>query len=57
MQRLISGFSILRKQTKKFDKDLKYIKTWLSENDINAEPIVEHTFARKKELWKCTEKR
>ena len=37
-------------QTKKFDKDLKYIKTWLSEKDINAEPIVEHTFARKRAL-------
>ncbi|BEV03972.1 deoxyribodipyrimidine photo-lyase [Chryseobacterium gambrini] len=37
-------------QTKKFDKDLKYIRTWLSEKDINAEPIVEHTFARKRAL-------
>lgn len=37
-------------QTKKFDKDQKYIKTWLNENEINAEEIVEHTFARKRAL-------
>ncbi|KQT26120.1 deoxyribodipyrimidine photolyase [Chryseobacterium sp. Leaf405] len=37
-------------QTKKFDKDLKYIKSWLSEKDLKTEPIVEHTFARKRAL-------
>ncbi|WP_415326236.1 cryptochrome/photolyase family protein [Chryseobacterium sp. MMS23-Vi53] len=37
-------------QTKKFDKDLKYIKQWLSEKDMNTDPIVEHTFARKRAL-------
>jgi deoxyribodipyrimidine photo-lyase len=37
-------------QTKKFDKDLKYIQTWLSEKDMNIEPIVEHAFARKRAL-------
>lgn len=37
-------------QTKKFDKDHKYIKQWLSEKDINIEPIVEHVFARKRAL-------
>ncbi|WP_374459888.1 deoxyribodipyrimidine photo-lyase [Chryseobacterium taeanense] len=37
-------------QTKKFDKDHKYIKEWLSEKEMNIEPIVEHTFARKRAL-------
>ncbi len=37
-------------QTKKFDKDYKYIKEWLSEKEMNIEPIVEHTFARKRAL-------
>lgn len=37
-------------QTKKFDKDQKYIRTWLNENEINAEEMVEHTFARKRAL-------
>lgn len=38
-------------QAKKFDKDLKYIKTWLTGNEINdPKPIVEHTFARKRAL-------
>jgi deoxyribodipyrimidine photo-lyase len=37
-------------QTKKFDKDLKYITSWLSEKDLKTEPIVEHVFARKRAL-------
>lgn len=37
-------------QTKKFDKDLTYIKSWLSEDDLKIEQIVEHTFARKRAL-------
>lgn len=37
-------------QTKKFDKDQKYIKTWLSEKDINISPIVEHKSARERAL-------
>ena len=37
-------------QTKKFDKDLKYIKSWLSEKEMSSEPIVEHTFARQRAL-------
>lgn len=37
-------------QAKKFDKDQKYIKKWLTEDEINAEEIVEHTFARKRAL-------
>lgn len=37
-------------QTKKFDKDQKYIKTWLSERDINLPPIVEHKAARERAL-------
>ena len=37
-------------QTKKFDKDQKYIKEWLDEEDLKTEPIVEHTAARKRAL-------
>ncbi len=37
-------------QTKKFDKDQKYIRKWLSEEDMKTEPVVEHTFARKRAL-------
>ncbi len=37
-------------QTKKFDKDQKYIKTWLSEKDIDMPPIVEHKAARERAL-------
>lgn len=37
-------------QAKKFDKDQKYIKKWLTADEINAEEIVEHTFARKRAL-------
>jgi deoxyribodipyrimidine photo-lyase len=37
-------------QTKKFDKDQKYIGQWLSEKDRSIEPIVEHVFARKRAL-------
>ena len=37
-------------QAKKFDKDQKYIKKWLSEKEIGAEPMVEHAFARKRAL-------
>lgn len=37
-------------QTKKFDKDQKYIKNWLTEEEINAEEIVEHASARKRAL-------
>ncbi|WP_294316935.1 deoxyribodipyrimidine photo-lyase [uncultured Chryseobacterium sp.] len=37
-------------QTKKFDKDQKYIKKWLSEDDLKTEPVVEHTSARKRAL-------
>jgi len=37
-------------QSKKFDKDHKYVKQWLSEEEINAEPMVEHTLARKRAL-------
>ncbi|MGH1517617.1 cryptochrome/photolyase family protein [Chryseobacterium sp. JK1] len=36
-------------QTKKFDKDLKYIKKWLPEN-YKEEPIVEHAKARERAL-------
>ncbi|AZB29064.1 cryptochrome/photolyase family protein [Chryseobacterium balustinum] len=37
-------------QTKKFDKDQKYIKKWLPENYSEITPIVEHTFARNRAL-------
>ena len=39
-------------QTKKFDKDLKYIKKWVPELDSfdYPQPIVEHDFARKRAL-------
>ncbi|REC44258.1 cryptochrome/photolyase family protein [Chryseobacterium sp. 5_R23647] len=37
-------------QTKKFDKDYKYIKKWLPENYSEITPIVEHTFARNRAL-------
>lgn len=39
-------------QTKRFDKDLKYIRKWLPELDTPAypEPIVEHKFARERAL-------
>lgn len=37
-------------QAKKFDKDQKYIKKWLTEDEMNAEEIVEHVFARKRAL-------
>lgn len=37
-------------QTKKFDKDQKYIKKWLTEKEINIEPIVDHVLARKRAL-------
>ncbi len=37
-------------QTKKFDKDLKYIRKWLTEKEINTEPIVDQVFARKRAL-------
>jgi deoxyribodipyrimidine photo-lyase len=39
-------------QTKKFDKDLKYIKQWIPELDSfdYPQPIVEHEFARKRAL-------
>ncbi|MCJ8153057.1 DNA photolyase family protein [Chryseobacterium sp. SSA4.19] len=37
-------------QTKKFDKDQKYIRQWLNEEDQNREPLVEHVFARKRAL-------
>lgn len=36
-------------QTKKFDKDLKYIKKWLPDDD-QPEPLVEHKFARERAL-------
>lgn len=37
-------------QTKKFDKDQKYINEWLSEEDLKTEPVVEHASARKRAL-------
>ncbi|WP_306623148.1 cryptochrome/photolyase family protein [Chryseobacterium ginsenosidimutans] len=37
-------------QTKKFDKDQKYIKKWLTEKEMTAEPIVDHAFARSRAL-------
>lgn len=39
-------------QTKKFDKDLKYIRKWVPELDSfdYPQPIVEHSFARKRAL-------
>jgi deoxyribodipyrimidine photo-lyase len=39
-------------QTEKFDKDLSYIKKWVSElNDFNyPKPIVNHAFARERVL-------
>lgn len=38
-------------QTKKFDPQLKYIRTWIKDFSPNyLEPIVEHTFARKRAL-------
>lgn len=37
-------------QTKKFDKDLKYITQWNPENYSEITPIVEHTFARNRAL-------
>ncbi|MCT2563732.1 cryptochrome/photolyase family protein [Chryseobacterium herbae] len=36
-------------QTKKFDKDLKYIRKWLPES-YDQEPLVEHKFARERAL-------
>jgi deoxyribodipyrimidine photo-lyase len=37
-------------QTKKFDKDQKYIKKWLTQKEITIEPIVDHVFARNRAL-------
>lgn len=37
-------------QTKKFDKDLKYITQWNPEKNAVKTPIVEHTFARNRAL-------
>jgi deoxyribodipyrimidine photo-lyase len=37
-------------QTKKFDKDLKYINQWNPEKQAVKTPIVEHTFARNRAL-------
>lgn len=37
-------------QTKKFDKDQQYIKKWISEDDREISPIVEHTYARQRAL-------
>ena len=37
-------------QTKKFDKEQKYIKQWLTEKYAVKTPIVEHTFARNRAL-------
>ena len=38
-------------QTKKFDKDLKYIRKWNPDFDSEITvPIVEHTFARERAL-------
>ena len=38
-------------QTKKFDKDLKYIKKWVPEfQDLNYKPIVDHKEARERVL-------
>lgn len=37
-------------QTKKFDKDLKYIKKWLPENALMIRPIVDHKYARERAL-------
>ena len=38
-------------QTKKFDRELKYIKTWIKNFPQNyPEPIVDHDFARKRAL-------
>ncbi|MGS2761088.1 cryptochrome/photolyase family protein [Sinomicrobium sp. M5D2P9] len=39
-------------QTKKFDKDLKYIRKWYPDydSDLSNLPIVEHSFARKRAL-------
>lgn len=38
-------------QVKKFDKDLKYIKKWVSElNNLDYKPIVEHKEARERAL-------
>ncbi len=39
-------------QTKKFDKDLKYIRKWIPELDSfdYPKPIIEHTFARQRAL-------
>lgn len=37
-------------QAKKFDKDQKYVQQWLSEEEISTEPMIEHTFARKRAL-------
>ena len=43
-------------QAKKFDKDLKYIKKWVPELDSfdYPQPIVEHSFARKRALEEYT---
>ncbi|MBX2967578.1 MAG: deoxyribodipyrimidine photo-lyase [Cyclobacteriaceae bacterium] len=39
-------------QTEKFDKDLKYIRKWISEFETTdyPKPVVEHTFARERVL-------
>ncbi|MCD1117123.1 cryptochrome/photolyase family protein [Chryseobacterium turcicum] len=37
-------------QTKKFDKDQKYIKKWLPENYSEIVPMIDHTFARNRAL-------
>lgn len=37
-------------QTKKFDKDQKYIKKWLPEEYADIKPIIEHSFARNRAL-------
>lgn len=37
-------------QTKKFDKDLQYIKKWLTEDCWLTRPVVDHQYARKRAL-------
>ena len=41
-------------QTKKFDKDLHYVRKWVPELDTSAypEPIVEHKFARERAFFR-----
>ena len=52
MLHLIFEFFNPHSQLKKFDKDLKYVRTWVQDFDelTYPQPIVEHKYARERAL-------